>query len=456
MAAVKFAYTYPFESVVEEAGGRPQLRLATCTAPDEHPHFFSGALVRPPVAAEAMMAVAQVARSRFQMTTTEIGRRMAAAADPVVTADGTRLRFESFSQCCGVYARADLLSGAIDGEFLSRGTTNVDFNQPMRAALAQLGGGREQAGLNVGADAVALERLSGKVVERKVPLPVRWLKGFVEVQAYASRLRLVRELPGPEARRFLASLPGKESGRYRTWLKTGDRQLRFASKKSDAAIEVGGVGRLQVVRQLARHARTLRIYGGDGTAVSGWELDFGDSRLQVILSPENSRGFSGEGQVLEVLARKDADAALSKVRAALSWQSVLTPDDLAARVGATPEEAAGALALLGSRGLVGYDLADGAWFHRVLPFDMDAVEKLHPRLVNARKIVAAGALKIVNAEPGKAEALVEGTETTHKVREQDGGFSCTCPWYADKAGEAGPCKHVLAVQIALEEREDGR
>jgi predicted nucleic acid-binding Zn finger protein len=40
------------------------------------------------------------------------------------------------------------------------------------------------------------------------------------------------------------------------------------------------------------------------------------------------------------------------------------------------------------------------------------------------------------------------------VRETDGGFTCTCPWYADKVGEAGPCKHILAVQIALDEPED--
>jgi hypothetical protein len=405
------------------------------------------------VAAEALLAVARVARTRFYIPPGMLARILL-AADPVVTADGARLRFESFSACCGVYARADLLPEAIDGDFASRGTTNVDFNQLMRTALAQLGGGREQAGLNIGADAVELERLAGKVVERKVPLPVRWLKGFVEVQAYASRLKLVRELPGPEARRFLASVPNQVKARDRAWLVVGGRQLRLSRTPSRDAIEVGGIGRLQALKQVARHAKGLRIYGAEGTAASGWELDFGDSRLQLILSPDASRGFSGEGQVLEVLARKDADASLAKVRAALSWQAVLTPQDLAAQLGGDMDAAAGALAALGSHGLVGYDLAEGAWFHRVLPFDVDAVEKLHPRLVNARKIVAAGALKILNAEPGKIEAQVEGTGTTHRVRETDGGFTCTCPWYADKAGEAGPCKHVLAVQITLEEGVD--
>ena len=36
-------------------------------------------------------------------------------------------------------------------------------------------------------------REAGSVVERKVKLPIRWLKGFVEVQAYAPRLDLLCE-----------------------------------------------------------------------------------------------------------------------------------------------------------------------------------------------------------------------------------------------------------------------
>ena len=47
-----------------------------------------------------------------------------------------RLRFESFSACAGVYARLDLEPGVLDGRPREWGTTNVDFNTPMRAALS--------------------------------------------------------------------------------------------------------------------------------------------------------------------------------------------------------------------------------------------------------------------------------------------------------------------------------
>jgi hypothetical protein len=47
--------------------------------------------------------------------------RILLAADPAVTAAGGRLRFEPFSQCCGVCARADVLAADIAG----KGMTNV-------------------------------------------------------------------------------------------------------------------------------------------------------------------------------------------------------------------------------------------------------------------------------------------------------------------------------------------
>jgi hypothetical protein len=46
-----------------------------------------------------------------------MGARILRAADPVLTAAGGRLRLESFSQCCGVYARADLLPDMLAADF---------------------------------------------------------------------------------------------------------------------------------------------------------------------------------------------------------------------------------------------------------------------------------------------------------------------------------------------------
>jgi hypothetical protein len=102
-----------------------------------------------------------------------------------VTGSGDLLRFETFSACCSTYGRVDFLPEAIDGTWHGRGTTNVDFSAPMRAALARIRD-VDNVHLAVGSDELSVRKDTESVVERKVALPVRWLKGFVEVQAYHS------------------------------------------------------------------------------------------------------------------------------------------------------------------------------------------------------------------------------------------------------------------------------
>jgi hypothetical protein len=109
-----------------------------------------------------------------------------------------------------------------------------------------------------------------------------------------------------------------------------------------------------------------------------------------------------------------------------------------------------ALAALGSRGLVGYDAAAGAYFHRELPFDLDRVADLHPRLLDARRLVAEGGVR----REGASVARVRETDTEQHVRRGPDGDRCTREWWAKHQGERGPCKHVLAARIASGEEEE--
>ncbi len=171
-----------------------------------NPWFFDGFAGHSEQVAAALLLCARVARTRFYLPP---GARSGGLADPVVTCDGDRLRFESFSSCCGLYARLDLLGESLDGAVLGRGTTNVDFGSPIRQALAGVGG-LDPLRLSVGADELVLQTMDGTMTERRVELPQRWLKGLAEVQLAASRMTLAAELPGPAARSFLRGLP-------RTW-----------------------------------------------------------------------------------------------------------------------------------------------------------------------------------------------------------------------------------------------
>lgn len=175
-------YSYVAPSALRRADGSGELALATSggvteAGPVLHPYFYSGFLAEPGPGALGMLAVAAIARARY------FDASRPAFVDPVVTSNVDTLRFESFSGCCGVHARLDLPPDALDGQPAANGTTNVDFNPPMRAALAVAVATGSPILLKVGDDEVTAVTETVSVTERKVALPARWIKGFGEVQA---------------------------------------------------------------------------------------------------------------------------------------------------------------------------------------------------------------------------------------------------------------------------------
>ena len=192
--ALDYSYRYTFASELAASSKGDRLRLATCGGAEEHPYHFQGRLTRPQRTADLLRGLAHIVQSRFHVPPAMLARILL-LADPVITSSEDVLRFEAFSACCSTYARVDLLLDALDGQLQGRGTTNVDFNAAMRAALARIRDG-DRVELSVGAKAVELSRNTESVIERKVPLPLRWLKGFVEVQAYQARMRPRLEVAG--------------------------------------------------------------------------------------------------------------------------------------------------------------------------------------------------------------------------------------------------------------------
>ncbi|MFF4083899.1 SWIM zinc finger family protein [Streptomyces sp. NPDC001777] len=405
-----------------------------------HPRFFSGFLTSPRIAAQGLLAVADVASTRYYQ------RTLPASLDPVVTGNGDRLRFESFSGCCGVYARLDVLQEGLDGQQTGHGTTNVDVNNPLREALSRLGGD-DPLHLRVGPDEMAVTTLDGPVVEKKVPLPDRWLRGFAEAQVVSAGFDLRAELPAAEAVRFLRSLPRSSGNASRgaRWVIPAGKTLRPTTRPVAGAVCLPGPERLAALQRVLRHATSLRVYGPvtDGAATaSAWEAVLPGMRLTLTLSPAAARGFSGEGGVLDALATDDAAADAELVSVLLAWEPRIDTADLAEQSGLTVERVRAALTRLGTAGRVGYDLADAAYFHRELPYDADRAERHNPRLVAARELAGSGAVVL----DGNVAAVASG-ERRYQVREKDGMLSCTCQWWADYRGRRGPCKHALAVRM---------
>lgn len=446
MSALEHAYRYSHASFVS-ADAQPRLTLATTDATGEqHPHFFEGRVLQPRLVAELLTAVHLIVGSRFFTPANSLARAVA-LADPVVTSGGGLLRFEGFSSCCSTYVRADLLPASYDGEVVGKGTTNVDFNAPMRAALARV---RDEAGLalSVGRDALALRSGDVQVTERKVALPLRWLRGLVEVQSYQAGMRQRLEVNAVEAMRFFRTLPKASTSKTPLWVSRSASGLVAGTRAGADAVRITDSTRLRVLQPLLPKARSLRVYADDARQCSAWVLDFGDSRLTLALSAEVWRGFSGEGQALWALMQAETDdvaAAVTRVRAQLQWQPALDAQTLAADLALPPPVVADALRVLGASGLAGYDVSTGRYFHRVLPFDLSTIDDMHPRLADARALLESEAAQVVCAAP--FEATVSSGGVLHRVRDIDGELRCTCPWFAKHRGNRGPCKHALAAAV---------
>ncbi|MFG1738783.1 SWIM zinc finger family protein [Micromonospora chalcea] len=429
-------YRYLQPSALRAAG----LDLQTCGGPAANPRFFAGFLTAPAAAAAGLLAVAEVARTRYHQPVNP------ASLDPVVTGSRGRLRFESFSGCCGVYARMDVLPAGLDGEISGHGTTNVDVNPPLREALARVGG-IEPLHVAVGPDDLTVSTMDGSVVERKVPLPGRWLRGFAEVHVLTAGFEPRAEIPATEAAAFLRRLPAAND-RSVLWAVPAGRTLRLTSRPAPGAVCLAGAGRLAALRGVLRHARTLRVYGpavraGSPAVPSTWELDTGALRVSLTLSPEPYRGFSGEGAALAALAGDDVVDDAELVGALLNWDPTIDVAALADAAALPDERVRAALAQLGTAGRVGYDVADGAYFHRVMPYDAGRAERDNPRLLGARALVERGAV-----ERDGEDATVRADAETYRVRRHpDGAYSCTCRWWARHRGQRGPCRHALAVSM---------
>jgi hypothetical protein len=231
------------------------------------------------------------------------------------------------------------------------------------------------------------------------------------------------------------------------WAVPAGRGLRLTGRSGSDAVCLAGPERLRVLEPLLRFSSGLRAYAPAVAApgapsASVWELDLAGARLSVTLSPEVSRGFSGEGGVLRDLADPSSAEDGDLVSALLAFEPRLDVADLARRAGIDEGRVLRAFGRLGAAGRVGFDAREGAYFHRELPYDAAALEAMHPRLRDARALIDDGAVRL----DGDL-AYVRSGDHEHAVRRTATGHRCSCPWFGRHQDNRGPCKHVLAVEL---------
>ncbi len=434
--------TFTHSSTLDDSG--LALALSDALTPSglvANPTFFSGFATHPQVFARGLIVLADITATRY-FNYTPVSQR-----DPVLSAQGDRMRAEVFSACNGVYARLDLLADGFDGGDITHGTTNVDIGPGTRVALGSVRADH-LLHLAVGSEGLTVSDLDATHTERPVQMPDRWVRALGNVAQIHHELQPRLTLDAAETRAFLATVPSATGTGRNGWLTPiPGRGVRVSARPSKDAVYINGLHRLSAAKRLLPHLLGMRAYGTEpgepGHAVV--QFDIPGARLTLGLTEESWRGYSGEGALLESLAEPSAIEDADLISALLAFDPIIDVPRLSKEAALTPGAVTDALAVLAVSGRVGWDNQDGAYFHRELPDDDQRVTKDNPRLVGARQLIQAGAV----TPSGDGSYLVSSTGssgvTEYTVRQNPD--RCTCPWYLKHADSRGPCKHILAVQI---------
>ncbi|WDF58474.1 SWIM zinc finger domain-containing protein [Flavobacterium sp. KACC 22758] len=436
-------YNYKGVSTYSKTKGINNLVLAHQTEIEEVnniPCFFWGSLTDPYVTAKCWSTIAKVVRSSF-------GPIPPSLRDPIVSAGSERLRFEGFSSCNGVYVRLDMKPEAVDGEFIANGTTNVDFNDPMLNALNAIQK-NEKVTLAVGQQDVQVITSKAKVVEKKVTLPMRWIKGLTSVQLYLADMDLKFELNKIQTIQLFQSLPkGNVKGDFFITKRAG--KFMFSTLATADSVRIGGVQRLRLLEGILAIVDKIFIYESDDKQTCAVVCEFGKMQLLMAFSPDSYRGFSGEGNVLETMTENLPIEWIYGLNSLLKSNEMFDPTMLSIENDIDFGTMDNLTSNLSSMGLLGYDLSEKAHFYRRLPFKTERILSLNPRLKNAKKLIDNEEVEIVERKADYIEAKVKGSGVVHKVIIDNTSQRCTCDWFTAYQGKRGICKHILAVKMTI-------
>lgn len=436
------SYQYASKSVLTKSDKEDNLLLSKFSEVQRgnSPCFFWGKLNNPYELSRCLITLSNVVQSSFNLSPFQL----ALLKDPIVTAGNEQIRFEGFSHCAGVYARVDVLENGQEGEFIENGTTNVDFNTPLISELGKVKK-TENLVLSVGQKEVGFHKNGESIIERKVPLPSKWIKGLTTVQYYFSSSEHVYTLNKVQALQLFKTIPnGKVKTDY--FLQKRGNRYSFSPMKSSSTVCIGGIHRLKLLSPLIPLINELRIYPqGDLQSVT-FVLGFDTMNFVFSVSRDFWRGFSGEGAGLESLIEDIPDKLIEAFDNYSYSNQLFNPTLVGIEQGINLNQVSDLTTKLAAIGLLGYDLDQNGFFYRRLPYRLDRILSLNPRLKGADKLLSEGLVNILKNDGNEVEAKVGGTNVEHYVVLKGEFQKCTCTWYSQNQGERGPCKHILAVK----------
>lgn len=421
--------------------------------------------------------------------------------DPVVTVAPDVVFFECFSKDESAYGCLAIDRDAMSHGEAGLGTTNVDYSLALYEHFQTL---RSYRSTRLLVDPTGFEvQVEGRddYREEKIDLPPSWLRGFGQLQAAMTLPSRKIEVPVEAVYSILAHLERNRE-------KTGPRSLRFRltpgktpvivldpwgieiacrgpaiEDEGEITAPTAGKGpyRSSPIRIATRVTEEIKVWGrrrlfalarilplverievrllGSGLP-SIWIAHLGEMRFILALSGWTANDWTSGGslEMLSASARVDARITTNALHR-LEQDQVATLFALSESIGASPSTLLPSLHELAKQGQVIYDFGVDAYRYRqVMPVALSeaVLGPEHPELAAGRKIAQEKRVEVLREEalPGGRRLYVfKALDTSAEaIVDADGAFKkarCTCSFFFKSRLRAGPCRHLIALKLAV-------
>ena len=434
--------------------GNLALSIAPALTPsgiEDNPLFFNGEIIDPVIISGGLLVLADIVSTRY-FKYVPVDQK-----DPILSAQGDRLRAECFSACNGVYARLDIFQSALDGEILY-GTTNVDIGADLRKSLFNIKK-EDRLKFRIGDDGWKVfnskkfddkTTLTDILIQRPVKMPDRWIRALGNCAMLHKNMKYKFHVEGMQAKAFIAMLPPATGKERSGWLTPTKTAVMLKQREEKNSVYISGLHRLSALKRIMSYVNAIYFYAPESGEPGQMMLEVCMRGASIILSltAKSYEGYSGEGALLDSLSDLKILEYADRIDDILNFESRLDLDVMSKSMGMIKKDMNAAIELLAVSGKLGFDVRERAFFHRELPDDLNRVLKDNPRLVGARKLIQETSYVEDDVWHVKSGDTIYRVIYPTDTRAENA--KCTCTWYLKHQNSRGPCKHILAVKLKKE------
>lgn len=405
--------------------------------------------------------------------------------DPVITVHPDEVFFECFSQDESSYGKLGCSHNVFDRvSSFKCGTTNVDYSSDLYNEFQKIRDYKETH-FNIDPSGFEVQTTHAESYkEVKIDVPASWVRGFLQVSAAMTMpavsldlhpmdvynicfmLRRHREQEGPRSMRWILK-PGEPIQiLLEPWNYTIRCGRSYYTGTEPQEIRIWGRRRLLLLERLIPIARQFKVVLLGSGLPSFYIADLGELNFTLGLSGWTANDWSRMGNFDLLAPRATVDAlTMQKVYTGLRTNWVEPAAQLAQRLQLDQATVLGALSAFTQAGRVIYDIHTGVYRIRELTREALPLEEL--RFANDRE---AAANRFVLADKVSVQTSVRDGNQVLSGRIQDDNKTfnaelvidrderavtgqCTCNFFRQNRLMKGPCEHMLALRMALQETE---